>query len=96
MGAPIVVTFDVIHQTAQQIRGINGDIRGRLDELKRQIDAVAAGWEGQAAADYQVRQAKWTAAQSELCNLLEQVASTLTKTAELYQQTETSNAKMWT
>ncbi|HSA51684.1 MAG TPA: WXG100 family type VII secretion target [Yinghuangia sp.] len=96
MGAPIVVTFDMIHQTAQQIRGINGDIRGRLDELKRQIDAVAATWEGQAAADYQIRQSKWTAAQTELCNLLEQVAATLTQTAELYQQTETSNARMWT
>ncbi|NUU21701.1 MAG: WXG100 family type VII secretion target [Streptomycetaceae bacterium] len=96
MGSPIVVTFATIQDAAGQIRSINGDIRSRLDDLKRQVDAVASTWEGQAQSEYAIRQGKWTEAQTALCNLLEQVATALVQTAEVYQQTESANAKMWT
>ncbi|WTW94601.1 WXG100 family type VII secretion target [Streptomycetaceae bacterium NBC_01309] len=95
MGSPIVVTFATIQEAAGQIRTINGDIKSRLDELKRQVDAVAATWEGQAHSDYMIRQAKWTEAQTSLCALLDQIAGALTQTADVYQQTESANAKMW-
>ncbi|MCF2533662.1 WXG100 family type VII secretion target [Yinghuangia soli] len=95
MGSPIVVTFATIQDAANQIKTINGDIRSRLDELKRQVDAVASTWEGQAHSDYMVRQQKWTQAQTEMCQLLDQISAALVQTAEVYQQTETSNARMW-
>lgn len=95
MGSPIVVTFATIQEAAAQIRTINGDIKTRLDDLKSQVAAVANTWEGQAQTDYMVRQTKWNEAQTALCALLEQIAAALTQTADIYQQTESHNAKMW-
>lgn len=95
MGSPIHVSFKAIEIAADDIRGINTDIKGRLESLKKQIGAVAATWEGQAHTDYQTRQKLWTDAQTELCNLLDQIATALDQTVALYRQTEAKNAGMW-
>lgn len=95
MGSPIVVTYATITGGASQIRGINNDIKSRLDDLKAKVAQVAESWDGDAHQQYLVRQGQWNSAQTELCALLDQIAAALEKTAQVYQDTEAANAKMW-
>jgi early secretory antigenic target protein ESAT-6 len=56
---------------------------------------MAATWEGQAAAEYQVTQRKWDTAAADLAAVLAQIGLALGTANESYRQVEQANAARW-
>jgi WXG100 family type VII secretion target len=63
--------------------------------LRRFLAPLTAGWEGQAAQDYQLRQRQWDTAAADLTAVLAQIGVALGTANDNDQAVERANAARW-
>ncbi|MEN3263592.1 WXG100 family type VII secretion target [Pseudonocardia sp.] len=91
----IKVTFGALEAARADVGGTATRISGQLEERKRFLAPMAATWEGQAAAEYQVTQRRWDTAAADLAAVLAQIGLALGTANESYRQVEQANAARW-
>jgi len=91
-GSQITVKFAALHKAAQDIGTAISTMHSQLDGLKTSIAPMVSTWDGSAQAAYLVRQKQWESAAGDITTLLTQVQGAVTKSAEIMQQREQSNA----
>ncbi|MFB7948618.1 WXG100 family type VII secretion target [Kitasatospora phosalacinea] len=92
----ILVNFQTIQNASSEVRQTASRIQNQLDDLKAGVQRIASSWEGAAQQGYQARQAQWDAKAADLQEVLGRIATALDNAAQSYQQTENSNATIWT
>ena len=95
MGDMMLVTFAELANAAQTIQSTSNNLNSKLDELKSQLNPIAASWTGTASENYQVQQRKWDQAQTDLNQVLQAIGKAVEAAHDAYQSTETSNAQAW-
>jgi WXG100 family type VII secretion target len=91
----IRVTFGELSAAQQNVVGTSQRITAQLDDLRRFLAPLTAGWEGQAAQDYQLRQRQWDTAAADLTAVLAQIGVALGTANDNYQAVERANAARW-
>lgn len=95
-GGEVLVTFGEISNAQQSVANTSRNVGQQLDDLKSFLQPLVATWTGQAAEDYQFKQAQWDRSAAELNQVLSQVGVALGTANDNYQQAEQSNAARWT
>lgn len=91
----IKVTFGALEAARADVAGTASRIVDQLGELNRFLAPMVATWEGQAAAEYQVKQRQWDRAASDLAAVLAQIGVALGSANDSYRQVEQANAARW-
>ena len=91
----IKVTFGALEVARTDVGATANRISGQLEELKRFLAPMVAGWEGQAATEYQATQRRWDMAAADLAAVLARIGVALGTANESYQQVERANAARW-
>ena len=91
----IKVTFGAIEAARADVAGTAQRMMSRLEDLERFLAPLVATWEGQAAAEYRIRQQQWDRAAAELTAVLTQVGVALGAANDSYRQVEQANAARW-
>ncbi|WP_329568231.1 WXG100 family type VII secretion target [Kitasatospora sp. NBC_01266] len=91
----IKVTFATIQDAGSEVRATAGRIQQHLDDLRAEVQRIAASWTGVAQQGYQARQAVWDQKAADLHNTLNQIAAALDNAHESYTTTESANAAIW-
>jgi WXG100 family type VII secretion target len=91
----ILVTFGEIANAQGSVASTSQRINAQLEDLKRMLAPMVAGWQGQAATDYQAKQRQWDTAAADLNQVLNQIGVALGHANEGYQQVENANASRW-
>lgn len=91
----IKVTFGALEAARTDVATTATRISGQLEELKRFLAPMVAGWEGQAAAEYRATQRRWDTAAADLATVLARIGVALGTANDSYQQVERSNAARW-
>ena len=94
-GDSVLVTFSALANAAQSIQTTNNNLTTKLDDLQRQLAPIVADWTGNASELYQQQQRKWTAAQTDLGNVLRAIGQAVEQAHEAYVNTENANAQSW-
>jgi 6 kDa early secretory antigenic target len=92
----ILVTFGEIAAAQQNVTGTAQQMNAQLQDLQRMLAPLVAGWQGEAATDYQARKRQWDTAAADLNQVLTQIGTALGHANEGYQQVERANAARWT
>ena len=92
---PIKVTFSALQGAHADTRNAAVQLNAQLDDLKRYLAPLVAGWEGEAAERYSALQARWDANAADLTDVLDTISQTLDSAGDRYQQGETANAARW-
>lgn len=91
----IKVTFGALEAARADVAGTAARITGQLGDLRRFLTPLVGGWEGQAAAEYQVRQRQWDTAAADLAGVLASIGIALGVANDSYRQVEQVNAARW-
>ena len=91
----IKVSFGALEAARADVSGTAARISGQLSDLQRFLAPLVAGWEGQAATEYQARQRQWDTAAADLAGVLAQIAVALGVANDSYRQVEQVNAARW-
>ncbi|MGC0252116.1 WXG100 family type VII secretion target [Pseudactinotalea sp. Z1748] len=95
MSEPIVVTFDVVHQAADDLEAATTAMRELLDGMVAQLRPLETEWTGAAAQAYQARQREWDIEITEMVDLLGVLAGRVEASAQTYQSTEGDVRSAW-
>ncbi|MGH3980984.1 MAG: WXG100 family type VII secretion target [Pseudonocardiaceae bacterium] len=95
MSGEILVTFGEISNAQQSVANTSRNVQQQLEDLKSFLQPMVSTWTGQAAEDYQVKQAQWDKSAAELNQVLSQIGVALGTANDNYQQAERSNAARW-
>jgi len=91
----IRVTFAELAAAQTAVAGTAARINGQLEDLRRELAPLVATWQGQAAADYAVRQRQWDSAAADLTAVLARIGTALGRADDGYRQVEQANARRW-
>ncbi len=91
----IKVTFSALGAAQGDVATAASRITGQLEDLRRFLAPMVATWQGQAAAEYQVKQRQWDAAAADIAAVLAQIGAALGTANDGYQQVERANAARW-
>jgi 6 kDa early secretory antigenic target len=91
----IKVTFGALEAARADVAGTAARISGQLNDLRRFLAPLVTGWEGQAAAAYQVEQRRWDTAAADLAGVLAQIGVALGAANDSYRRVEQVNAARW-
>ena len=92
----IKVSFGELSNAQQCVVSTSRGMTAQLAELKGYLAPLVAGWSGQAAEDYQLRQRQWDGAAADLTAVLAQIGVAVGHANDGYQQVESANARRWT
>lgn len=88
----IRVSFGELAAGQQAVATTAGRIQTELDDLRRYLAPLVAGWSGAAADGYRAQQQEIEAAWADLTQVLARVGVLLGRANENYQLTEARNA----
>lgn len=91
----IKVTFGALGAAQGDVATTASRITGQLEDLKRFLAPMVATWQGQAAAEYQLKQRQWDSAAADIAAVLAQIGVALGSANDSYQQVERVNAARW-
>jgi early secretory antigenic target protein ESAT-6 len=91
----IRVSFGALEAARADVAGTAARVSGQLEDLKRFLAPLVAGWDGQAATEYQARQRQWDAAAADLFGVLAQIGVALGVANDSYRRVEQVNAARW-
>jgi 6 kDa early secretory antigenic target len=91
----IKVSFGALEAARADVSGTATRISGQLGDLKRFLAPLVAGWEGQAAAEYQVKQRQWDSSAADLAGVLAQIGVAIGVANDSYRRVEQVNAARW-
>lgn len=92
----IKVGFGALEAARADLMTSAGRLQGQLDDLRRFVAPLVAGWQGAAAANYVQRQQEWDTSAAELQRILGEVGIALGRANEGYQEVERLNSSRWT
>ncbi|OLB80558.1 MAG: hypothetical protein AUI14_06285 [Actinobacteria bacterium 13_2_20CM_2_71_6] len=94
-GDVLVVNFAALQKASADIQSALNTLQSQLAQLERDAAPLVAGWDGTAREAYDVRQAKWQQAATDLSNILRDIKRALDDSAIDYQNTEKRNTSMF-
>ena len=86
------VDFGALSTASADIGSCAAQLEHILDTMDQTLQPLRANWTGEAAAAYEQAKAKWTAAITDMKDLLRKVGTTVGNTNQDYQSTERGNA----
>ena len=95
MSGQIQVTFAEVANAASQISSAAKSVDQQLDDLRSKVSSTLAGYEGDAAAQYQAAQDKWDKAAADLQAVLAAIGTAVQQAGEAYETSERQNAARW-
>ena len=95
MSDQVLVTFAALAEAAQTIQSTYNNLNTKLQDLESQLKPVVSTWTGAASENYQVQQAKWDQAQTDLNSVLQAIGKAVEGAHDAYNQTESANAQHW-
>jgi WXG100 family type VII secretion target len=94
-GDVLVVNFAALQKASADIQTALSTLESQLAQLERDAAPLVAGWDGEARQAYDVRQARWQQAATDLANILRDIKRALDDSAIEYQQTERRNTGLF-
>ncbi len=92
----ILVRFQNVMNASTNARTTAASMNDALSQLKSDLSAIKAIWEGPAAGDYKQLQQQWDQALTDLNQILDEISVTLQKSSEHYAAIEKNNQSSWT
>ncbi|MCW2779181.1 MAG: hypothetical protein JWN17_2906 [Frankiales bacterium] len=89
------VNFGALGTAAADIRSRANALQSRLDRLDQDLAPLRADWTGDASASYQTAKAQWTAAITDMQQLLSDVGHAVETSNSEYQGADKANANRW-
>lgn len=94
-GDVLVVNFAALQKASGDIQNALNTLEGQLAQLERDAAPLVAGWDGEAREAYDVRQARWRQAATDLTAILRDIKRALDDSALDYEQTERRNTGLF-
>jgi len=94
-GDMLVVNFAALQKASADIQSALNTLQSQLGQLERDAAPLVAGWDGEARQAYDVRQARWQQAATDLATILRDIKRGLEDSAVDYQQTERRNTGLF-
>jgi early secretory antigenic target protein ESAT-6 len=91
----LVVNVAALQKASADIQGALNTIHNQLAQLERDAAPLVAGWSGEAREAYDVRQARWQQAASDLSTILRDIKQAIDESAADYQRTEHRNTGLF-
>jgi WXG100 family type VII secretion target len=82
----------LLEQTARKFEGVNAELMGTLDTLKKKVSSLQAGWVGRGANSFQQTMATWAKDQDAINKLLDETAGLIRSAGQSYAATEDNTA----
>ena len=92
MSDQIKVTFAQVQATQEHARSTVASMNNSLQDLKSYLAPMVSTWDGQAAQNYQAKQARWDQAAYGLNEVLAAIGRALGTANDGFQRTESQNA----
>lgn len=84
----LVVNFGALDQATADIDKALNNLKSQLGELEAHGARLMSSWDGDAQHAYEVRQARWRAASTDLQDILQDIKVAVADSASDYQSTE--------
>jgi len=84
------VTPEELHQGSRNLISFADNIHNELDNTRREVERLGAGWEGASAQSFSELMAKWKVLSDQQQENLRDIAQVLSKAGDAYAQTEQS------
>jgi early secretory antigenic target protein ESAT-6 len=91
----LVVNFVALQKASADIQSALNSLHNQLAQLESDAAPLVAGWDGTAREAYDVRQAKWRQAATDLSGILRDIKQALDESAHDYQRTEHRNTGLF-
>jgi 6 kDa early secretory antigenic target len=95
MSDMLVVNFAALQRASADIATAVSTMREQLAELERQAAPLAAMWDGEARAAYERRQEAWRQSAGALAATLQEIKTSVDRSAVEYLHTERRNAALF-
>ena len=95
MTEPIRYQHGLIEAVVSQITGESNKLQGTLEDLRRKLDPLVAGWEGTSAAAYKEHQRAWDEAAAGLQSVLTRVSAAARQGNEGMQAADRAASRAW-
>lgn len=95
MSEPIVVTFDVVRQAADDLEATTTAMRELLDGMVAHLRPLESEWTGAASQAYQERKREWDTEITEMVDLLGVLSGTVATSGQTYKATEADVRSAW-
>jgi early secretory antigenic target protein ESAT-6 len=92
MADQIGADFGRLATTQQHLAQTASSMNSTLSDLKAFIKPLVGTWQGEASTQYQVLQAKWDSAATDLNTVLSRISAALAEANTQFQATERANA----
>jgi WXG100 family type VII secretion target len=86
----------LMEQTAKNFETVNSDLMAALDQLKRSVSELQAGWAGMGAVSFQTTMETWAKDQTNINNLLAQTASLIRTGGQNYAAVDANTSARFT
>ena len=93
--ATIVVNHGAMSTASSDLSGDAAYLQSVLDDLDSKIKTLAANWEGDAQQAYLAAKAQWTAAMTEIREVLGAISQLLSATNDTFRNIDVKGAGMW-
>jgi WXG100 family type VII secretion target len=91
----LVVNFVALQKASADIQNALNTLQTQLSQLESDAAPLVASWDGTAREAYDIRQAKWRRASTDLSNILRDIKRALDESAADYQHTEKRNTDLF-
>jgi WXG100 family type VII secretion target len=91
----LVVNVAALQKASADVQSALNTMHNQLGQLERDAAPLVAGWDGKAREAYDVRQAKWQQAATDLATILRDIKQALDESAADYQRTEHRNTGLF-
>lgn len=94
-GDVLVVNFAALQKASADIQTALNTLQSQLAQLERDAAPLVASWDGGARQAYDVRQARWQQAATDLAEILRDIKRALDESATDYEHTEKRNTGLF-
>ncbi len=91
----LVVNFAALQKASADIQNALSALHNQLGQLERDAAPLVANWSGEAREAYDIRQAKWQRAATDLSVILRDIKKALDDSMLDYQHTEKRNTSLF-
>ncbi|MGF7119654.1 WXG100 family type VII secretion target [Rhodococcus sp. TAF43] len=95
MSTPIHYSFGEIEALQQRIDGLQSEMNGKLEDLKKAVAQMVVDWDASSSDAYQEHQAKWDGAALELNQVLDAVGRVVGQGNSDMRDVNNAAAKSW-
>lgn len=89
------VDFGGLATASADIASSAGAVESLLDDLERSLQPLRSGWSGEASEAYEQARVQWSAALTDMKELLARIGAAVSTSGEEYLRVERANAARW-